>query len=149
VCVTSALPERAEAASAQRKRWEHGHLAVLFEHAPRLIARGLASMRMDLIALALDLVVPPLSLLVVLLLAGTVVCGGAWLLGASLAACILFVANLSAIGLGVILGWYVYGRPLVRARDLLTIPLYILWKIPLYFAFFAKGKQKAWERTER
>lgn len=149
VCVTSALPERAEAASAQRKRWEHGHLAVLFEHAPRLVARGLASARIDLIALALDLLVPPLSLLVVLLLGGTIACGVAWLLGASPAPFMLFLANLSAIGLGVVLGWYVYGRPLVRAKDLLAIPLYILWKIPLYFAFFAKGKQKAWERTER
>lgn len=149
VCVTSALPERAQAATAQRKRWEHGHLAVLFDQAPRLIGRGLASARIELIALALDLLVPPLSLLVLLLIAGTTVCGVAWLLGASAGPFLLFAGNLLAIALGVVLGWAAYGRPLVRARDLLAIPLYIVWKLPLYFTFFTRGKQRAWERTER
>ncbi|MEY4582454.1 MAG: hypothetical protein RL701_7157 [Pseudomonadota bacterium] len=149
VYVTSALPERAQAASAQRKRWEHGHLATLFTHAPKLVARGLATGRIELLALALDLLVPPLSLLVLLLLAGSVFCGAATLVGASALPFTIFCTNVSAIGVGVFAGWFAYGRQLVRARDLLAIPLYILWKIPLYFSFFARGKQKAWERTER
>jgi cellulose synthase/poly-beta-1,6-N-acetylglucosamine synthase-like glycosyltransferase len=149
VCVTSALPEREKAASAQRKRWEHGHLATLFTHAPRLVARGLGTARVELLALALDLLIPPLSLLVLLLLAGTALCGAAALLGASSLPLQIFCTNLSAIGIGVLAGWFAYGRQLVRARDLLTIPLYILWKVPLYFSFFARGKQRAWERTER
>jgi len=32
---------------------------------------------------------------------------------------------------------------------LLAIPKYILWKLPVYLGFFGKGKQQAWERTER
>jgi cellulose synthase/poly-beta-1,6-N-acetylglucosamine synthase-like glycosyltransferase len=149
VCVTSALPEQARAASAQRKRWEHGHLAVLFAHAPRLFARGLAGMRFELLALALDLLVPPLSLLVLLLGLGAVVTLAAFLLGASPVPFAVFVLNLTAIGVGVISGWYAYGRQLEPARDLLSIPLYVLWKLPLYFGFFTRGKQRVWERTER
>jgi cellulose synthase/poly-beta-1,6-N-acetylglucosamine synthase-like glycosyltransferase len=149
VCVTSALPEQARAASAQRKRWEHGHLAVLLAHAPRLLARGLAGMRFELLALALDLLVPPLSLLVLLLGLGSLLTLAAFLLGASPVPFALFVLNVAAIGIGVIAGWYTYGRELVRARDLLSIPLYVLWKLPLYFGFFTRGKQRVWERTER
>lgn len=150
VCVTSALPEQKQAASAQRKRWEHGHLATLFSHAPKLIARGLRSGRVELLTLALDLAVPPLSLLVLLLLLGTVLCAGAsWLLHATPLAAVIFGLDLAAIAVGVCAGWLAYGRELVRARDLLAIPLYVLWKLPLYFSFFARGKQRSWERTER
>jgi cellulose synthase/poly-beta-1,6-N-acetylglucosamine synthase-like glycosyltransferase len=149
VCVTSALPEKEKAASSQRKRWEHGHLATMLSHCPRLFARGIASRRLDLIALALELCVPPLSLLVLMLVAATGVCAVAAILGASGAPLAITVLSLMAIGTGVLAAWLAYGRELVRARDLLAIPLYVLWKLPLYFSFFTKGKQRAWERTER
>ena len=150
VSVLSALPERDKAASAQRKRWEHGHLATLLSHGPRLVARGLRSARLDLLTLALDLLVPPLSLLVLLLLAGTALCAACWLIfTTSLLPLQIFALSLAAIGVGVLLGWYAYGRQLVRARDLLSVPLYLVWKLPLYIGFFARKKQSSWERTER
>lgn len=147
--VSSALPDRTQAAQSQRKRWEHGHLATLLEHGPRLLFRGVTRGRAELLALGLDLMVPPLSLLVALLLAGLAFTGACVLLGTGAAPFWLFVANLAAIGCGVVMGWFAHGRSLVRARDLGAIPLYVLWKIPLYFSFFARGKQRDWERTER
>jgi cellulose synthase/poly-beta-1,6-N-acetylglucosamine synthase-like glycosyltransferase len=149
VCVTSALPEKEKAASAQRTRWEHGHLATLLSHAPRLFLRGLLQLRLELLALWLELLVPPLSLLVISLVAGTFLCAIATFFGATAVPLALFALSLAAIGCGVLAGWYAYGRELVRARDLLSIPKYVLWKLPLYFGFFTKGKQRAWERTER
>lgn len=147
--VSSVLPDRTQAAQAQRKRWEHGHLATLREYGPKLLGQGLRQARADLLALALDLMVPPLSLLVALLLAAlgfTAVCA---FLGASVGPLAVCVANLAALGGGVLLAWFVHGRALVRARDLGAIPLYVLWKIPLYFTFFARGRHGQWERTER
>ena len=147
--VTSALPEGQKAASAQRKRWEHGHLATLIGHGPKLFAQGLTRGRAELIALALDLMVPPLSLLVAILLAALGACALGLPLGASALPLALVAASTFAIAFGVLLGWFAYGRQLVRARDLLAIPLYLLWKLPLYFGFFVRGKQRAWQRTER
>jgi cellulose synthase/poly-beta-1,6-N-acetylglucosamine synthase-like glycosyltransferase len=147
--VSSVLPERTQAARSQRKRWEHGHLATLREYAPKLIGQGLKQGRADLIALALDLMVPPLSLLVALLIAAlgfTAVCA---FLGASIVPLAICAANLCALGTGVLLAWFAHGRSLVRARDLGAIPLYVLWKIPLYFTFFTKGRHASWDRTER
>jgi cellulose synthase/poly-beta-1,6-N-acetylglucosamine synthase-like glycosyltransferase len=147
--VSSALPERTEAASVQRKRWEHGHLATLLEHGPKLLGQGFAQLRLDLIALALDLMVPPLSLLVALLLAALVLTGLGALLGTSLGPLLVIAGSLAALTFAVLLGWFAHGRALVRARDLGAIPLYILWKIPLYLTFLTRGRHNRWERTER
>ncbi len=43
------------------------------------------------------------------------------------------------------LGW---GRQVVSGLDLLSIPVYVLAKIPLYLKFWGK-RQKEWVRTER
>jgi cellulose synthase/poly-beta-1,6-N-acetylglucosamine synthase-like glycosyltransferase len=147
--VSSVLPDRTEAARSQRKRWEHGHLATLREYAPKLLGQGLSRARLDLIALALDLMVPPLSLLVALLLAAASFTAASAFFGASLAPLAICLGNLFALGTGVLLAWFAHGRSLVRARDLGAIPLYVLWKIPLYFSFFSRGKHARWERTER
>jgi hypothetical protein len=118
-------------------------------HAPRLLAKGLLQGRLGLITLALELGVPPLSLLVMMLLGGTAVTGAAALFGASLVPLIIFLLSLAGIAAGVLAGWHACGRELMRARDLLAIPLYVVWKLPLYLGFFFRGRQKAWERTER
>ena len=147
--VTSALPEREQAAGAQRKRWEHGHLATLIQHGPRLLIRGITRARLELVALALDLMVPPLSLLAALLIACWAVAAGAWLLGASPWPLSLLTCDVLALVAGTLIAWFAYGRELIRARDLLAVPLYVLWKIPLYVMFFVRGKQRGWQRTER
>jgi cellulose synthase/poly-beta-1,6-N-acetylglucosamine synthase-like glycosyltransferase len=147
--VSSVLPDRTQAAASQRKRWEHGHLATLREFAPKLLGQGLRQGRADLLALACDLLVPPLSLLVATLIGAmgfTAVC--AWL-GASLVPFAVAAVSFVALGTAVLLAWFAHGRSLVRARDLGAIPLYVLWKIPLYFSFFTKGRHASWDRTER
>ena len=148
-CVTSALPERQAAAASQRTRWEHGHLATLIEHGPRLLLAGLARGRLELIALALDLMVPPLSLLAAALLGILALATAAAVLGASPVPMLLAAASVACLGIGTLVAWFAYGRALIRARDLLAVPFYVLWKIPLYFKFFTRGKQRGWQRTER
>jgi cellulose synthase/poly-beta-1,6-N-acetylglucosamine synthase-like glycosyltransferase len=147
--VSSSLPDRTQAAKSQRKRWEHGHLATLLGFGPKLLLQGIGRARLELIALALDLMVPPLSLLVALILVSLLFTVGCALLGTSVGPALICLGNLAALGCGVLLGWFVHGRSLVRARDLAAIPLYVLWKIPLYFTFFARGRHTRWERTER
>lgn len=149
VVVTSPLPDGDKAAATQRKRWEHGHLATVRSHVPRLLAQGLRQGRFSLVALALDLMVPPLSLLVLSVVAAVVLTGAATLLGAS--GLPLGLAGLSFLAIlgGVLLGWWAHGREMIHARELLNIPLYIAWKLPLYISFFGRGRQKGWVRTER
>ena len=83
--VTSALPQGKSAFVAQRTRWEQGHLHTMLSQMPRLLWSGIRRLRPSVLFLALDLTVPPLSLLIVCwmaVLAVTVVaglCGAGWL----------------------------------------------------------------------
>jgi len=146
--VTSRLPLSTRAAAVQRTRWEHGHIQTILRCAPRLLWAGLSRGRLDVLALAADVMVPPLSLLVLFWIAATalaVTCrmlGGSWgppgLLG--IEALLLLVAVTAA--------WVRFGRSILRTVPLLAVPLYVAWKIPIYLAFLVR-RQKAWVRTQR
>ena len=147
--VRSELPSEPSAAMSQRRRWEHGHLATLLQNGPRLIREGIIRGRLGLIALGADLIVPPLALLVGLLV---LVLGAAGVLvligGPTFPAWIAGIA-LGLVGLGVAIGWARYGREAVPFRYLLLVPLYLLWKVPLYVSFLFGRRERKWRRTDR
>jgi cellulose synthase/poly-beta-1,6-N-acetylglucosamine synthase-like glycosyltransferase len=148
--VVSVLPEAQNAARGQRRRWEHGHLDTSRSKAPRLIRDGLRKGRAELLALGLDLLVPPLALLVgVLVLSLAITCASTVWLGTSFLAPSLLGGLLVLMGATVLLVWVRFARHLIGLSELLTIPLYLLWKIPVYLSFAIRGRQKTWERTER
>lgn len=146
--VTGILPQQEKAAKTQRTRWEHGHLETLFNQVPRLVKASIRQGRFELFTLALELGVPPLSLLVMVwgvamgaaLLTG--IFGAAWI-----PAKILAIAGL-LIFTSIVGAWVKFGRSHISGLALLTIPVYILWKIPLYFTFLTQP-QKKWIRTDR
>jgi cellulose synthase/poly-beta-1,6-N-acetylglucosamine synthase-like glycosyltransferase len=67
--VTSRLPGQKRAEVSQSTRWLHGHLECMRAQGPRLLVGAIRQRRLDLFALLLDLIVPPLSLLMMLWLA--------------------------------------------------------------------------------
>jgi cellulose synthase/poly-beta-1,6-N-acetylglucosamine synthase-like glycosyltransferase len=146
--VSTSVAGRWEAVVSQRRRWEHGHLSTLVVQGPRLVAHALTQRRLDLLALALDLCVPPLSLLVLVgtaAMAAAVLVGGAgvswtplWLLVLD---GVLFVAAMSA-------AWFKVGPARLPLAMLMVVPFYVLTKIPLYWAFLVR-RQKAWVRNAR
>ncbi len=145
--VTGRLMEK-QAAKSQRSRWEHGHIETLLNQVPRLIKASINQRRFDLLATALDLCIPPLSLLVMIwtiamlgsLLAG--VFAGVWTPG------ILLAIEGLILAISIFGAWAKFGRDDVSGITLLTIPFYILSKITLYLAFLIKPQTK-WIRTER
>ncbi|NBD15144.1 MAG: glycosyltransferase [Cyanobacteria bacterium] len=146
--VIGRLPSTNNAATTQRTRWEHGHLQTILEQVPRLIKESLKQQRIDLLALALELAIPPLSLLVLLWLGMTVIgivssvyLDKWWGLTVQL-------MSGGLLFLSIFIAWYKFGRKQVSLKTLLTIPLYLLWKVPLYFLFLIRP-QKKWVKTER
>lgn len=146
--VTGRLPQLSEVAKGQRTRWEHGHLQTLLTQIPRLINASIRQRRFGLLVLALDLSIPPLSLLVMIWAA---VMGGALLagaLGASwIPASVLALEGL-LVFISVVGAWAKFGRADLPVQTLLAVPVYILWKIPLYLTFLVR-RQTKWIRTER
>lgn len=146
--VESALPVWRGAALRQRRRWEHGHLALVLRSAPVLVLRGVLTARPALIALGFDLVVPPLAFLVL-----------GWTLAASGALADLaftgqrasaWVALLSGalLVVSVLAGTVRFAGLRVAAGALASAPRYVLWKIPLYLGFFRR-RETRWRKTER
>ncbi|NJR64170.1 MAG: glycosyltransferase family 2 protein [Leptolyngbyaceae cyanobacterium CRU_2_3] len=146
--VTGLLPQQDKAAKSQRTRWEHGHLQTLRTQVPRLLKQATQQQRLDLLAIALDLAVPPLSLLVMLWLAVF----SAALLGGMLGIAWLPMQILAIEGglllAAILAAWAKFGRTDLPVQTLLSIPFYVLWKIPLYFAFWVRPQTK-WVRTDR
>jgi cellulose synthase/poly-beta-1,6-N-acetylglucosamine synthase-like glycosyltransferase len=146
--VTGCLPKQEQAAKSQRTRWEHGHLQTLLTQTPRLAAASLQQKRLDLMAIALDLAVPPLSLLVAMWLGAFAVSLLAAILGISALPAVVLAIEGLLILISIVGAWAKFGREAISGSTLLSVPFYILWKIPLYFGFLVK-RQTKWVRTER
>ena len=147
VNVTGKLPSQQQAAKTQRTRWEHGHLQTLLTYVPKLFAASLKQKRLDLFISALDLCVPPLSLLVIFWLFSMLISILAAIFGVWLP---LTIAGTSGglLIVAILSSWNKFGRSDLPLLELLTIPAYILLKLPLYLKFLIKPQNK-WVRTER
>lgn len=146
--VTSFFPAHTDGARAQRTRWEQGHLAVIASVGPRLVWRGLSEGRRDLLALAIDLCVPPLAMLALLTLAGIALTSLWAAVGGSSAPLQITVLALLFFGAAVALAWHRFGRQFVTSSELMRAPLYVLAKIPMYLRLLTK-RQTEWVRTRR
>jgi cellulose synthase/poly-beta-1,6-N-acetylglucosamine synthase-like glycosyltransferase len=146
--VESPLPQQRAAARTQRTRWEHGHLRTLLKQVPRLLMLAAGHRRLDLVWLALDLAIPPLSLLALSIITATLAMTVAWWMGASPLPLALLLSACVALVTAVPLGWAAYCRKQVPLWALLAAPLYAAAKLPIYVAFLAR-RQTQWIRTQR
>lgn len=135
-------------ATSQRSRWEHGHLDTLVTQTPRLIKEAIAQKRYDLFTLALELAVPPVSLLILIWLGITLIATLIGILFQNWLALELQLISGGILFLAFFLAWYQFGQEIISFKKLLMIPFYIIWKIPMYIIFFI-SPQKEWLRTER
>ncbi len=145
--VSSVFPIARDAAQAQRTRWEHGHLSMMLTDGPSLLGRALAAGDVAMAAMALDLMVPPLTLLLgLVMLAAAMSVGMLWLdlhLPSWMA-----VSCLTVLVAALLWAWLQVGRDLLSASDLLRAPVHALMKFPIYLKFLT-NRQKDWVRTER
>ncbi|HEY1381837.1 MAG TPA: glycosyltransferase family 2 protein, partial [Gemmataceae bacterium] len=139
------LPAARGAARSQRTRWEHGHLGTLVRQVPRLIFEAVRQRRADLAGLALELGVPPLSVLGLLWLA--VMVAALTLADSWLPAGLLLTAAAAAAVAGLA-AWAAFGRAVLPPAALLAVPGYALGKLPIYLAYLVRP-QRAWVRTPR
>jgi cellulose synthase/poly-beta-1,6-N-acetylglucosamine synthase-like glycosyltransferase len=146
--VLSVFPTREEGITNQRTRWEHGHLGTILSEAPRVFFQGLKEMDFSLMALALDLCVPPLALLLmqvaVLWLAATIFYAAT----GYRAPLLIMSSALVMFGLAVLTAWVSHGRRIISFSSLLSACLYPLWKIPMYVQFIF-SRQSEWVRSKR
>ena len=133
---------------SQRSRWEHGHLEMILVEVPRLLKVFALERRFTLLALALDIAVPPLSLLVMIMIFMLVISWLAVILGTSIIPAIVVTVAFGFLTTGLISAWFKFGRSDLPLQNLIAIPFYMLNKIPMYFNFLV-NPQNRWLKTER
>ncbi len=146
--VYSDFPEQNAAELSQRTRWEHGHLQTIINQVPLLTKEALRQKSYRLLALALDIGVPPLTLLIMLTLGGLAALSTLSLLTAETAALKVLATNFVYFFVLLTAAWWKFGRQLLTARELLGVPWYVISKLSIYLGFISK-RQKAWVKTER
>jgi hypothetical protein len=114
-----------------------------------MLCIGVARTNFTLLALTLDLTVPPLSLLVLLLILMFAMTGVAALLGVGYVALIISTACLVGFATTVGLAWNSYGRDVLPARAISSVPFYILAKLGLYGQILFGKMTAQWIRTDR
>jgi len=101
--------------------------------------------RWPLLAVALDMLVPPTVLLGLLLLSAML---SVWAMtGARPPFFVLLSAGLF-LAFAVVNAWWMQGRAILRPADLIGSGRYLLWKLPILFQFVTRRERK-WIRTER
>ncbi len=146
--VISQLPVGIAASRQQRTRWEHGHIQSLLKNGPRLFWAGLRRGNIGLIVLAIDLSVPPLSLIVLTWTAALTGATVAAILGMSWWPALALAGGGGMLLAAMAMAWGKFARNTVPASTVFAAPVYALWKVPLYLAFVLR-RQKVWLRTQR
>lgn len=147
--VTSAFASSIEGLQSQRRRWEQGHIGMILAAAPRLITVAITQRDLNLFALALDVAVPPLSLLAMLIVAMSLVAGLGTLIGSSSAALLVSTASLLLFVVSVFISWLKWGRDILPPSSIPLIASYVLGKIPLYWRILNSKSAAQWIRTDR
>jgi exopolysaccharide biosynthesis WecB/TagA/CpsF family protein len=147
--VRGPIPEGYSSMRGQRMRWEGGRFHVVRSRLPSLFGHAL-SRDARLFDAALDLAVPPLGLLLMALLAGSL-CSGTL---AALGAVPLWTALPWVLGLASLFGFVAVGLRAARAPRatygaLLEAPRYLLWKLLTYGRLARGFDPERWERAQR
>ncbi len=132
----------------QRTRWEGGFLSTSLRRALPLAMRGLGRGDLRLAWSGLSLAVPPLALLAMLDGAALFIAAGLALAGASIVPAIVLALAGIAAAVSVVVVWRRFGRAYLSPASAARLPLYVLWKLPMYVGL-AKRRPKAWLRSGR
>jgi cellulose synthase/poly-beta-1,6-N-acetylglucosamine synthase-like glycosyltransferase len=147
--VASHLTEDYAGFVGQRTRWEQGHLLSAVQQIPRMVVQAFRRGQFYLLAIAIDLAVPPIAVTAILWFVAFCAATLAWLVSQAL---LPLQLTLTAAGLlSAVLGitWFGFARRRVPFRSLLDVPMYVLRKLPIYASLIAKGPQRVWLRSDR
>lgn len=147
ITIESRFPEKDDDAVTQRARWEHGSVGVITKIAAPGLLKGIMSGNAQLIAIAIDGLVPPLFMLASAIAVTVIITGVGALFGM---AGPFYLAVLSGLlfAVGVLTAWLKDGRAVAPFSTLIGIVSFVLQKVKIYGG---PGRQsaKTWSRTGR
>jgi cellulose synthase/poly-beta-1,6-N-acetylglucosamine synthase-like glycosyltransferase len=147
--VYSYFPSSPLGTQTQRQRWETGHLNLISTASKYLFSPAFL-LRPRAFLFALDLTIPPLTLLFLVLVAYMAIAAITTLfLDIGLASLILALFCLSLFTLTTFCAWFAHGRSILPPRAIVKVAAYMLGKIPMYAAACFGVRETKWVRTDR
>jgi exopolysaccharide biosynthesis WecB/TagA/CpsF family protein len=143
-------PASRSGAVRQRLRWEGGRFHVVRRQLLHLVSAAIVRRDLRLLDAAIDLATPPLALLSLAIMAGSVL--GAIAVTAGLApwwALAPWVIALAAIPAFVGIGLWAGGAPFATWRALAKAPSFLVWKALVYLRLLRGFDVRRWDRTDR
>jgi hypothetical protein len=134
-----------QAARSQRQRWEGGRLGLIRNKVPTLLRAAAARRSLVCLDLALDLLVLPLSYVVVNVVAILAI-GALNPDGLRSILLTLGLIDLLALMVYVCRGWALSGVGIAGIWDLMRVPFFLVWKL---FIIRFLPKPDTWIRTKR
>jgi 1,2-diacylglycerol 3-beta-glucosyltransferase len=137
------------AARSQRQRWESGRLRLIYSRVPVLLRRAAVGRSLVCLDLALDLLILPLSYIVLSVAALLAVAIALSLMSRSTFHLTLLgvaIVDCAALAAYVCRGWVLSGIGRQGFWDLLRVPGFIFWKLLL---LVSGPKTTTWIRTKR
>jgi 1,2-diacylglycerol 3-beta-glucosyltransferase len=134
--------------ASQRRRWEGGRWQFTRDHAARLLITALARRDKVLLDLAIDLIVPPLSLLALVIAFGFFASLGVARMGGGTLALSLWTGAAAGLVVYALRGWSLSRTGLRGLLDLCSAPAYVAWKLALLLGR-RKQRNGEWIRTTR
>jgi cellulose synthase/poly-beta-1,6-N-acetylglucosamine synthase-like glycosyltransferase len=145
VTVTGHAPATLSASAQQHRRWEAGRASAARRDALPLLARGIRTRSVPMIDAAIEMLVPPISLVAAMLVVSV---------AAALAIRTMPAALVGVGGLTVLSAYVCAGVALSRipAHDVIraavAAPAYVAWKVMVYARALFAGPER-WEPTRR
>lgn len=150
------MPATLAQAQSQNERWERGRIELVARFVPRLLraASGAGSRRerLALVDTAVDLAVPPLSVLAAACTAATgwcLVTAGVLRSRSSRQALAAAVLMTAAVGFHVVAGVRIAETGPIGVRQLVAAPRAVVWKVELWVRMLLRRQGTGWVRTAR
>lgn len=148
--VVSYFPTSEQGIETQRQRWQGGHLSMLAAEAPKTLLRAIKTGDLRLAALALDLSVPPIILLIAAQILSFSVCLLAFVFYEAAESFYVAASSFSLLAATLFCCWVKFGSDIVPPSQLLLAPVVAARRLSFYHRMIKSGTlPQKWVRTDR
>ncbi len=146
--ISSTFPATKDGQKSQRERWETGHVNVICQVLPKTILASLRTGNLQLLALAADMAIPPLALMLLLITCQFSVSLIIGALGGPFVPLLLGFVNALLFFIAIALAWRASFPGKGMSAMLTRVPGYVLGKLSIYLKV-ALRRRPEWVRTQR
>lgn len=144
------MPVKAKNAESQRTRWEMGRYPIIKKYVPKLVKSFFKKRSFRFLDTFVDLITPPLVNLLLLVLVMIGLNLVLWLGGFIPVTFTLIWLSIALMGiLHLFVGLFAAGADKQMYKSIFYIPVYVFWKMKIYFTTWLKGQERQWIRTTR